>query len=227
MLVETSPLLGPPPPHPIAPREPKRVKCEAANTVREADYKIKLAEYQEEKTAHHLVMQERRTQQVVNGHDAVRKRTNPRIISSHAPESLRPFRDASWPWAEWVNDLEYYARRCGADQSQQLYEHGMWYDPNANRENSDYMNEDRAIQFGMSCKHALILTMSPHLKSCLRSQHGSKALVLLQLRMSSSTLLNLSATGGTIATGSYFYMSTWSLRTITLRSTLRTTALKP
>jgi len=54
MLVETSPLLGPPPPHPIAPREPKRVKCEAANTVREADYKIKLAEYQEEKTAHHF-----------------------------------------------------------------------------------------------------------------------------------------------------------------------------
>jgi hypothetical protein len=163
MLVETSPLLGPPPPHPIAPREPKRVKCEAANTVREADYKIKLAEYEEEKKAHHLVMQERRTQQVVNGHDAARKRTNPRIISSHAPESLRPFRDASWPWAEWVNDLEYYARRCGADQSQQLYEHGMWYDPEREpRENSHYMNEDRAIQFGMSCKHALILTMSPH-----------------------------------------------------------------
>jgi hypothetical protein len=54
-----------------------------------------------------------------------------------------------------------------------------------------------------------------------RSQHVSRALVLLQLRTSLSSSLDLSATGGTAATRLCSYMNSWSPWARGLRKTLR------
>jgi hypothetical protein len=143
-----SPAATAPPKHPKAPKMPQEVSDVAKNAVRQADYKRKYDEYLAEAEEHKKFMKERRRQQVM----VTNVRRASVVPASSEGVSMPSFRDASWPWAEWVNDLEYYAHRCGAGQAPQLWAYGMWYDVvvGVDRlEGSGYIDEDRPIQFGI------------------------------------------------------------------------------
>jgi hypothetical protein len=128
----------------MAPKRPKAVKDAAMHASRQGDYDLKQSAYMEQMNVHHALMGERRNRQTTAANAA----KQPTLSASASASAFKPFRDPSWPWAAWVDEVEYYARRCGADEAQLLWENGAWSDTcDELNGNKYYQPEDRKLQF--------------------------------------------------------------------------------